>query len=221
MSALWQYRLPLMIFKTSLRLCHKQQKLLHQAGLKDSSQSALQFLPWQWALQHLPDHKIKLRNQYFVFRILFAGSNPRMVEIRHFSTLLLLQQPHVSRTKERQELPSSSRFQVAQCQDLCRQILHERCSRVYLQNWTCWIDYLYYTGPPFRILANGLRPKVKALHSIHGAKHGTIRVESGIYGSNFSPLSFSASGWIGGKRLSWLLLAICKCLGRWLGQWRF
>jgi hypothetical protein len=63
-----------------------------------------------------------------------------------------------------------------------------------VQNWTRWIDYLYYTGPPFRILANGLRPKVKALHSIHGAKHGTIRVESGIYGSNFSPLRFSASG---------------------------
>ncbi len=57
---------------------------------------------------------------------------------------LLIQQPSISRSKERRDSPSCARFPLIKRQHLCGQIFHEGRSRMHIGNWKSRIDNLYY-----------------------------------------------------------------------------
>jgi hypothetical protein len=60
---------------------------------------------------------------------------------------------------------------------------------MHFQDWMSWHLYLHYPLPILRFLANGIGPKVTALHHLHGAWHGPIQVE-GLMGLASVPSAF-------------------------------
>ena len=71
---------------------------------------------------------------------------------------------------------------------------------MYFRDRKSWIDYLYNFGPYLRFLANGARSKVTALHRLHRARHGAIRMESGFHGTSISAICLPAISGASGQR---------------------